>query len=164
MGPPALAADFRREVQSSIPEPPRAPRNRLQRGFLARGSMPCRARPGAGLRAAAIRVMPCLKATLLSHEPGALPAQISQTHGMVWAGRDLIAHLVPNPAMGRDISLQPRVLQAPSSLALDTASTASLGNLCQGFTTHRANFPPFCQKRSSSVIRQGPSLPAGKAR
>ena len=43
-------------------------------------------------------------------------------------------------AMGRDTFHYPRVLQAPSSLALDTArdpgaATASLGTLCQGLPT-----------------------------
>jgi len=64
----------------------------------------------------------------------------SQDHGLVWVGRDLEGHLVPNPpAMGRDIFHQPRVLRAPSNLALSTAregaATASLGNLGQGLTT-----------------------------
>ncbi|TRZ20602.1 hypothetical protein HGM15179_006499 [Zosterops borbonicus] len=43
------------------------------------------------------------------------------------------------PAMGRDTFCYPRVLQAPSDLALDTArdeaATASLGTLCQDLTT-----------------------------
>jgi len=41
--------------------------------------------------------------------------------------------------MSRDIFHQPKVLRAPSSLALSTAregaATASLGNLAQGLTT-----------------------------
>jgi len=44
-------------------------------------------------------------------------------------------------AMGTDPFHQPRLLKAPSNLALDTAregaATASLGNLCQGLTTLR---------------------------
>ena len=52
------------------------------------------------------------------------------------------------PAMGRDISHQPRVLRAPSNLALHTAregaATASLGNLGQGLTTLMVkNFLPI---------------------
>jgi len=43
--------------------------------------------------------------------------------------------------MGRDNFHQPRLLIAPSNLALNTAregaATASLGNLCQGLTTLR---------------------------
>ena len=43
------------------------------------------------------------------------------------------------PAISRDIFPQPRVLRAPSNLALSTAregpSTASLGSLGQGLTT-----------------------------
>jgi len=58
---------------------------------------------------------------------------------MVWVGRDLKDHLVPTPAMSRDIFHQPRVLRAPSNLALNSAregaATASLGNLGQGLTT-----------------------------
>jgi len=41
--------------------------------------------------------------------------------------------------MSRDIFYQPRVLRAPSNLALSSAregaATSSLGNLCQCFTT-----------------------------
>jgi len=59
---------------------------------------------------------------------------------MVWVGRDLTDHLCSNPsATGRDPFHQPRVLQAPYNLALNTAregtATASLGNLFQCFTT-----------------------------
>ena len=73
----------------------------------------------------------------------------SQNHGLVKAGKDLkdyhrftewfglegtlkIIWFHP-PAMSRDISHQPRVLSAPSNLALSTAregaATASLGNV-----------------------------------
>ncbi|NXM32068.1 KSR2 Kinase, partial [Oxyruncus cristatus] len=60
--------------------------------------------------------------------------------GMVWVGRELKDDLIPPPAMGRDTFHQPRLLQAPSNLALDTprdpgAATASLGNLGQGLPT-----------------------------
>jgi len=58
---------------------------------------------------------------------------------MVWVGRDLIDHPVQPPAIGRDPFHQPRVLRAPSNLALNTAregaATASLGSLGQGLTT-----------------------------
>uniref|UniRef100_A0A8C3JRC5 Zinc finger C2HC domain-containing protein 1A n=1 Tax=Calidris pygmaea TaxID=425635 RepID=A0A8C3JRC5_9CHAR len=58
---------------------------------------------------------------------------------MVRVGRDLKAHPVPPLALGRDTSHQTRLLQAPSSLALnpsrDGAATASLGNLGQALTT-----------------------------
>jgi len=59
---------------------------------------------------------------------------------MVWVGRDLEDHLVPTPlAMSRDIFHQPRLLRAPSNLALNPAregaATASLGSLCQCLTT-----------------------------
>jgi len=58
---------------------------------------------------------------------------------MVWVGRDLTDHPFPPPATGRDPFHQPRVLRAPSSLALDTATegaaTASLGSLGHGLTT-----------------------------
>jgi len=58
---------------------------------------------------------------------------------MVWIGRDVEAHLVPTPAMGRDTSHQIGLLKAPSSLALSTAGdgapTASLGSLCHCLTT-----------------------------
>jgi len=59
---------------------------------------------------------------------------------MVWVGTDLKDHLVPTPpATSRDIFHQPRVLRAPSNLALNPAregaSTASLGSLGQGLTT-----------------------------
>ncbi|XP_051496399.1 vacuolar-sorting protein SNF8 isoform X2 [Apus apus] len=61
-----------------------------------------------------------------------------KSHGMVWVGRDLKAHLDPTPCMGRDTSHQPRLLQAPSNLpfntARDGAATASLGNLGQALT------------------------------
>jgi len=61
-------------------------------------------------------------------------------HRMVWVGRDLKDHLVPTPpAMSRDIFHQPRVLRAPSNLALNTAregaATASLDSLGQCLTT-----------------------------
>ncbi|NXP23097.1 SHAN3 protein, partial [Scytalopus superciliaris] len=51
-----------------------------------------------------------------------------------------LEELVPPPAMGRDTSHYPRLLQAPSNLAWDTprdpgAATASLPNLCQGLPT-----------------------------
>ena len=41
------------------------------------------------------------------------------------------------PAMGTDPFHQPRLLKAPSNLALNPAraATASLSNLCQGLTT-----------------------------
>jgi len=63
-----------------------------------------------------------------------------QNHRMVRVGKDLKDHLVPTPpAMSRDIFHQPGVLRAPSSLALNPAregaSTASLGNLGQCFST-----------------------------
>jgi len=57
---------------------------------------------------------------------------------MVCVGRDLKDHLVPTSAISRDIFHQPRLLRAPSNLALNPARegavTASLGNLGQGFT------------------------------
>jgi len=64
---------------------------------------------------------------------------LSLNHRMVWVGRDLTDHPVPPPAMGRDPFPQPRVLPAPSSLALsparERAATASQGSLGQGLTT-----------------------------
>ena len=69
------------------------------------------------------------------------------------------------PAMGRDPFRQPRVLRAPSNLALNTAregaATASLGNLGQGLTTLRVknfflisslNLPSFSLKPSPLVL------------
>jgi len=69
------------------------------------------------------------------------------------------------PAMGRDTFHQTRLLRAPSSLALNTATegavTASLGNLCQGLTTHRVknfflisnlNLPSFSLKTFPLVL------------
>lgn len=47
----------------------------------------------------------------------------SQNPRMVWFGKDLKAHLIPHPAMGRDSFHHPRVLRATSSLALDTPSS-----------------------------------------
>jgi len=64
------------------------------------------------------------------------------THGiMEWVGWEgtFRGHPVQPPAMSRDIFHQPRLLRAPSNLALSVsrvgASTTSLGNLCQCFTT-----------------------------
>jgi len=59
---------------------------------------------------------------------------------MVRVGRNLKEHLVPTPpAISRDILHWTRLLRAPSRLALNTAregaSTTSLGNLFQCFTT-----------------------------
>jgi len=58
---------------------------------------------------------------------------------MIRVGRDLTDHLVPPPCPGRDPFHQPRVLSAPSNLALNPvregAATASLGSLGQGLTT-----------------------------
>ena len=56
----------------------------------------------------------------------------SQNYRLVWAGGDLKTHLVPPPAVGRDTFHCPRLLQAPSNLALGTsrdpgAATAALG-------------------------------------
>ncbi|NXF75326.1 KSR2 Kinase, partial [Sclerurus mexicanus] len=46
----------------------------------------------------------------------------SQNPRMAWLGRDLKAHPVPPPAMGWDTFHQPRLLQAPSNLAVDTSA------------------------------------------
>ncbi|KAK4818643.1 hypothetical protein QYF61_016614 [Mycteria americana] len=60
---------------------------------------------------------------------------------IAWFGLEgtFTGHLVQPPAMGRDIFHQIRLLRAPSNLALnvsrDGASTTSLGDLLQGFTT-----------------------------
>ena len=59
---------------------------------------------------------------------------------MALAGRNLKDHPIPPPAMGRDTFHHPRLLQAPSNLALDTArdpgaAPAALGTLCQGLPT-----------------------------
>ena len=60
---------------------------------------------------------------------------------MVWVGRDLTDHLLPPPTLGKDPFPQPRVLRAPSSLALNPAregaATAPLGSLDQGLATLR---------------------------
>jgi len=75
---------------------------------------------------------------------------------MVWVGRDLKDHLVPTPpAMGRDIFHQPRLLRAPSNMALNTAregaATASLGNLGQCLTTLMGkNFFPISHQNLPS--------------
>jgi len=70
-------------------------------------------------------------------------------------------HLVQPPAMSRDIFNQTRLLRAPCNLAWDGASTTSLGNLCQGFTTlsvkkfffmSRLNLPSFSLKPSPLVL------------
>ena len=73
--------------------------------------------------------------------------------------------LSTHPALGRDPFHQPRVLRAPSNLALNTAregaATASLGNLCQGLTTLRVkdffllsnlNLPSFSLKPLPLVL------------
>uniref|UniRef100_A0A8C3J917 GPI-anchor transamidase component GPAA1 n=1 Tax=Calidris pygmaea TaxID=425635 RepID=A0A8C3J917_9CHAR len=64
-------------------------------------------------------------------------------HGGVWVGRDLEEHQIHPPALGRDTSHQPRLLQAPSNLPLnpsrDGAATASLANLGQALTTLTPN-------------------------
>ena len=70
------------------------------------------------------------------------------------------AHLVPPPAMGRDTFHCPRLLQAPSSLALDTArdpgaATAALGTLCQGLPTLTGN---------NSFPISHPALPSGSGK
>ena len=70
-----------------------------------------------------------------------------------------------HPAMGRDTFHQPRVLRAPSSLALNTAregaATAPLGSLGQCLTTFRGknfffvpnlNLPFFSLKPSPYVL------------
>uniref|UniRef100_A0A8C3NTU2 Small ribosomal subunit protein bS6m n=1 Tax=Cyanoderma ruficeps TaxID=181631 RepID=A0A8C3NTU2_9PASS len=79
-----------------------------------------------------------------------LPYKISKHKESHKRGGDFKAHLVPSPAMGRDTSHCPRLLQAPvSSLALGTArdpgaATAALGTLCQGLTTFKTkNFFPI---------------------
>jgi len=63
---------------------------------------------------------------------------ITSQNGLGWEGPYRLSRSNP-AAMSRDIFHQPRLLRAPSSLALNTAregaSTASLGNLCQGLTT-----------------------------
>ena len=66
--------------------------------------------------------------------------------------------------MGRDTFHQPRFLEAPSNLALDTArqraATASLGNLGQGltvknfFVTSNLNPPSFSLKPLFLVLLQ----------
>jgi len=67
------------------------------------------------------------------------PSSQSQGHRRVWVGRDLRDHPAHPPAMGRDISRQPRVLRAPSSLALNPAregaATAPLGSPGQSLAT-----------------------------
>ena len=71
---------------------------------------------------------------------------------MVWVGRDLAGYLVPHLTMGRDTFPCPRLLQAPSSLALDTsrdgATTAALGTLChphREFLPDILSTPALCQ-------------------
>jgi len=98
-----------------------------------------------------------------AHGPGACKIIESQD-GLGWKGpyRSSSSH---TPDMGRDPFHQPRVLKAPSSLALDTAregaATASPGNLCQGLTTLRGknsflisnlNLPSFSLKPSPLVL------------
>ncbi|XP_063031627.1 protoheme IX farnesyltransferase, mitochondrial isoform X1 [Melospiza melodia melodia] len=64
---------------------------------------------------------------------------INQNLRMVWVGMHHKAHPVLPPAMVGDTSAYPRLLPAPSNLALDTfrdgVATASLGTLCQGLLT-----------------------------
>jgi len=50
----------------------------------------------------------------------------SQNHRLVWAGRDLRAHPAHPPAPGRDPFPQPRVLPAPSNLALSRAGEGAV--------------------------------------
>ena len=54
-------------------------------------------------------------------------------------GKGPLEAVQSNPPVSRDIFTQIRLLRAPSNLVLnvpkDGASTTSLGNLCQGFTT-----------------------------
>jgi len=63
---------------------------------------------------------------------------IESQNGLGWKGPYRSPSSNP-PAMGRDPFHQPRVLRAPSNLALNTAregaATASLGSLGQGLTT-----------------------------
>ena len=63
----------------------------------------------------------------------------SQNPRMVWVEGNLKDHLVLPPDLGTDTFHCPRLLQTPSSLALDTsrdgAAPASLGSLCQGLPT-----------------------------
>jgi len=79
---------------------------------------------------------------------------------MVLIRRDLTDHPVQPRAMGRDPFHQPRLLRAPSNLALNPAregaATASLGNLGQGLTTltgknfflmSNLNLPSFSLKK-----------------
>jgi len=63
---------------------------------------------------------------------------------MVWRGRVLQIIQFQPPAVGRDTSLQTRLLTAPSSLALSASregtSTTSLGNLCQHLTPSQLQY------------------------
>ena len=67
---------------------------------------------------------------------------------MVWRGRVLQIIQFQPPAVGRDTSLQTRLLTAPSSLALSASregtSTTSLGNLCQHLTTLTVTIFCYC--------------------
>lgn len=62
---------------------------------------------------------------------------------MGWVGRILKPIPFHPLVMGRDTLHSPRLIQGPSSLALDTskdeAATAVLGNLCQGLNTLTGN-------------------------
>jgi len=79
------------------------------------------------------------------HEPEHGPTRSVQANHriMEWFGLEGTLKLLwfQPPAMSRDVSHQPRVLRAPSNLALSTAregaATASLGSVGQGLTTLR---------------------------
>jgi len=66
------------------------------------------------------------------------PHSFESSNALGWKGPLEVTEPNP-PAVSRDSFTQPRLLRAPSNLALNVpragASTTSLGNLCQCFTT-----------------------------
>lgn len=86
---------------------------------------------------------------------GNIDRNLKLNHGMDLVGRDLKTH----PIHYRDTFCQPRLLQALFNLAWnisrDGASTASLGNLVQGFSTFivKELFPAFYFRDHIHVFR-----------
>jgi len=115
---------------------------------------------------------PCLheQGTCLSDSteppPRASVSPLTCTHGTIgWFGLEgtLWTILFQPPAVGRDPFHQPRVLRAPSNLALNTARegavTASLGSLCQDLTTLIVQHFPILTSLNLPSARLKPFTP-----